>query len=141
VGRIIGIDYGSKRSGIAITDPLQMIASGLETVASSELVAWIQRYLASNAVECIVVGCPLHLDGKPSETMTKHVVPFVNLLKKKFPNMNIVMKDERFTSKIAAGAMIEAGMKRKDRQVKANIDKMSATILLQSYLESLKVNF
>ena len=135
MARIIGIDYGRKRTGIAVTDPLQMIASGLETVASSEVEAWLERYTVGEAVERIVVGCPTMLDGSESDTMTRYVQPFVNRLKKKFPGIMIVTLDERLTSKMAVRAMIDGGMKKKDRRNKANIDKISATILLQGYLE------
>jgi len=135
MGRIIGIDYGQKRTGIAVTDPLQMIAGGLETVASGEVESWLERYIASEPVERIVVGCPTMLDGSESDTMTHYIRPFVNRLKKKFPGIEIEKVDERFTSKLAVRAMIDGGMKKKDRRDKANIDKISATILLQGYLE------
>jgi putative Holliday junction resolvase len=137
MGRIIGIDYGRKRTGVAVTDPLQMIAGGLETVASGDVENWLEQYVSEEAVERIVVGCPTMLDGTESDTMTQYVRPFVNRLKKKFPDIVVDTLDERFTSKLAIRAMIDGGMKKKDRRDKANIDKLSATILLQSYLESL----
>ena len=137
MGRIIGIDYGGKRTGIAVTDPLQMIACGVETIASCEVEQWLERYTASEAVKRIVVGCPTMLDGSESDTMIRYVRPFVNRLKKKFPGMMIDLLDERYTSKLAVRAMIDGGMKKKDRRDKSNIDKLSATILLQGYLESL----
>jgi len=137
-GRIIGIDYGRKRTGVAVTDPLQMIAGGLETVASCEVEKWLERYMAAEAVERIVVGCPTTLDGAESDTMTRYVQPFINRLKNKFPNIAIDTLDERYTSKMAVRAMIDGGMKKKDRRNKANIDKLSATILLQSYIERIK---
>ena len=137
MGRIIGIDYGQKRTGIAVTDPFQMIAGGLETVATVGLEQWLERYMTGEAVERIVVGCPIMLDGSESDTMTRYVKPFINCLKKKFPEIIIDTMDERFTSKMAVRAMIDGGMKKKDRRNKTNIDKISATILLQSYLESL----
>jgi putative Holliday junction resolvase len=137
MGRIIGIDYGRKRTGLAVTDPLKLIAGGLVTIASSEVERWLDHYMTSEQVERIVVGCPMMLDGTESDTMTRYVRPFVNRLKNKFPNLIIDMLDERYTSKLAVRAMIDGGMKKKDRRVKDNIDKMSATILLQSYLESL----
>jgi putative Holliday junction resolvase len=139
MGRIIAIDYGRKRTGIAVTDPLQMIAGGLETVASGEAEAWIERYMANEKVECIVVGCPTMLDGSESDTMTRYVQPFVNRLKKKFPDIIVDTFDERYTSKLAVRAMIDGGMKKKYRQDKANVDKLSATILLQGYLEQLRI--
>ena len=138
MARIIGIDYGRKRTGIAVTDPLQLIASGLKTVVSNEVVNWLECYLAGEAVERIVVGCPTMLDGSVSDTMTRYVQPFVNRLKKKFPGIIIDTLDERFTSKLAVRAMIDGGMKKKDRRNKANIDKISATILLQGYLEGMR---
>ena len=138
MGRIIGIDYGRKRTGIAVTDPLQMIAGGLETVASSDVESWLERYMSDEPVERIVVGCPTMLDGSESDTMTQYVQPFINRLKKKFPGIEIETVDERYTSKMAVRAMIDGGMKKKDRREKSNIDKISATILLQGYLERIK---
>jgi len=138
MGRIIGIDYGRKRTGIAVTDPLQIIAGGLETIASCEVEKWLESYMADEAVERIVVGCPTMLNGSESDTMTRYVQPFVNRLKKKFPDIEIETMDERFTSKLAVRAMIDGGMKQKDRRDKTNIDKISATILLQGYLEGIK---
>ena len=137
MGRIVGIDYGRKRTGIAVTDPLRIIAGGLETVATSEVEKWIERYIAAEPVDRIVVGCPAMPDGSESDVLTCYVQPFVNRLKKKFPDMKIEMFDERYTSKLAVRAMIDGGMKKKDRRNKANIDKLSATILLQGYLESI----
>jgi len=138
MGRIMGIDYGRKRTGIAVTDPLQMIAGGLETVASGEVEKWLERYMTVEPVERIVVGCPTMPDGTESDTMTRYVQPFINRLKKKFPNIAIDTLDERYTSKLAVRAMIDGGMKKKDRRNKANIDKISATILLQGYLEGIR---
>ena len=135
MGRIIAIDYGKKRAGIAVTDPLQIIAGGLETVASCELEKWLENYITGEQVECIVVGYPTMLDGSESDTMIRYVKPFINRLKNKFPDLIIDMFDERFTSKMAVSAMLEGGMKKKNRRDKANIDKISATILLQGYLE------
>jgi len=135
MSRVIGIDYGCKRTGIAVTDPMQIIASGLETVATGEVEKWLERYVAVETVERIVVGCPMMPDGTESDTMIRYVRPFINRLKKKFPNISIDTLDERYTSKLAVRAMIDGGMKKKDRRNKANIDKVSATILLQEYLE------
>ena len=134
MGRIIGIDFGSKRTGIAVTDPCKMIAWGLETVASDTVIEWLEGYISREKVERIVVGRPLMLDGSESETMKNYVQPFINKLKKKFPDTMIVTFDERYTSKMAVRAMIDGGMKKKDRRNKATIDKISATILLQEYL-------
>ena len=138
MGRIIGIDYGRKRVGIAVTDPLQMIAGGLQTVASSEALEWLEGYIANEQVERIVVGYPAMLNGSESDTLTLYVRPFVNRLKRKFPDVIVDTLDERFTSKMAVRAMIDGGMKKKDRRDKANIDKVSAAILLQGYLEGVK---
>ena len=140
MGRIISIDYGRKRTGIAVTDPLQMIAGGMETVSTDETIAWLERYMIKECVECIVVGTPKMLDGSESETMIVYVLPFIERLKKRFPDIRIDTFDERYTSKLAVRAMVEGGMKKKDRRDKANIDKVSATILLQSYLEAKRVH-
>ena len=134
----MGIDYGRKRTGIAVTDPLQMIAGGLETVASGEVEKWLERYIAGEPVERIVVGCPTMPDGTVSDTMTRYVQPFINRLRKKFPAVMVDTFDERFTSKLAVRAMIEGGMKKKERRNKANVDTISATILLQGYLEGIR---
>ena len=138
MGRILGIDYGLKRTGLAVTDPLKIIAGGLETVATEELENWLERYLARETVERIVVGCPTMLNGSKSETLTRYVLPFVNKLKNKFPDTIIDTFDERFTSKMAVDAMLCGGIKKKERRDKSKIDKLSATILLQGYLEKLK---
>lgn len=136
MGRIIAIDYGRKRTGLAVTDPLRMIAGGLDTVPADRVVTWLEHYVAHEPVDCIVVGCPAMLDGSESETMAKYVLPFIKRLKKVFPSILIDTLDERFTSKMAVRAMVDGGMKKKDRSNKGNIDKISATILLQDYLES-----
>ena len=134
----MAVDYGRKRAGIAVSDPMQMIATGLETVAASELLARIERYMAGESVERIVVGYPLMLDGTESDTAVTYVLPFVARLKKRFPDVTVELSDERYTSKMAVNAMVAGGMKKKDRRDKANIDKVSATILLQYYLEQTK---
>ena len=138
MSRIMGIDYGRKRTGIAVTDPLQIIAGGLETVATCDMEKWLEQYIAVEPVERIVVGCPLMPDGTESDTMIRYIQPFINRLKKKFPDIIIDSLDERYTSKLAVRAMIDGGMKKKDRRDKGNIDKVSATILLQEYLESVR---
>ena len=135
--RIIGIDYGLKRSGIAVTDPLQMIAGALETSATDELENRLEQYISAEPVERIVVGCPAKLDGSESDLMKHHIVGFVGRIKKKFPNIIVDTIDERYTSKLAVRAMIDGGMKKKYRQKKENIDKISATIILQDYLNKL----
>mgnify|MGYP001051884931 CR=1 FL=1 len=135
MGRILAIDYGTKRTGIAVTDSLKMIANGLTTVPTAEIFSFLEEYLAKEDVEIIVVGLPKKMDNTPSESM-KHIEPFVKKVKKKFPNIEVVYMDERFTSVLAQQAMLEGGLKKKDRQNKALVDKISATIILQSYLES-----
>ena len=137
MARIIGIDYGQKRVGIAITDPLKIFASGLTTVASHEVIKFLSDYISKEDVECIVVGKPKQLNNIDSESLP-YVKQFIRALKRKFPGMRIEWVDERFTSKMAVRAMIEGGMKKSERRKKENIDKISAAIILQSYLEQSK---
>lgn len=137
MARILSIDYGKKRTGIAVTDPLQIIANGLVTVGTSELTAFLKRYMAGEDVELIVVGEPRQSNGAPSENYER-VRRFVDRWKKEEPSVPIVLYDERFTSVLAHRAMIDGGLKKKARQDKALVDEISATILLQSYLESRK---
>ena len=134
MGRILSIDYGRKRTGLAVTDPLQLIAGTLGTVPTHELLTWIADYLKREVVEAIVVGYPLGTDGGISETARLYVDPFVSSLKKKFPLQQIVLEDERYTSKIAFQTMVDAGIKKKDRRNKSSLDAISATLILQSYL-------
>ena len=138
MGRILGIDYGRKRTGVAVTDPLQIVAGNLATVPIHTLMSFIKDYIAREQVERIVIGQPTQLNGEPSESM-KYITPFVNRLRKELPNISpgteLARMDERFTARIAFQTMIDIGMKKKDRQNKANVDKMSAAIILQSYLE------
>ena len=131
--RILAIDYGTKRCGIAVTDTLQMIASGLTTVHSKDIIQWLEKYLAAEPVETIVVGEPKDLRGMKTDA-SDHADGFVTQLKRKFPNMKIARIDERFTSKMATQTIIDSGMKKKDRQNKALVDEVAATIILQSYL-------
>ena len=135
MGRILGIDYGRKRTGVAVTDPLQIIAGNLATVPTHTLMQFIKDYMARETVERIVVGQPTQLNGEPSESM-KYITPFVNRLRKELPDMPIVMYDERFTSTIAHQAMIDGGMKKSDRRDKARVDAIAATIILNDYLQS-----
>ena len=135
MARILAIDYGLKRTGLAVTDPLQIIASPLETVLTSELLEYLKKYFLAEQVETVVIGMPKKLDNTPSSNAA-HVQGFIHAFKREVPTMNIVEVDERFTSVMALNAMIEGGMKKKDRQVKGNVDKISATIILQSYLSS-----
>lgn len=137
MGRIIGIDYGRKRSGIAVTDPLKIIANGLTTVPSHTLIEFLQGYTAKECVEKIIVGLPKQLNGTPSESM-KYITPFLNRLRKVFPDIPVEMYDERFTSTIAHKAMLDGGMKKKDRQNKEIVDTIAASIILNDYLQSNK---
>ena len=129
MARILALDYGRKRTGIAVTDPLQIIANGLTTVATHELMTFVKEYVSKEDVEAIVIGQPRQLNGQDSESM-RYITPFVNRLKKELPLMPLVMFDERFTSTIAHRAMIDGGMKKSDRQDKARVDAIAATIIL-----------
>ena len=133
MGRILAIDYGLKRTGVAVTDTLRIIATPLDTVPSEELLTFLKSYLQKEAVDEFVVGMPKTLKNEDSENAPR-VRAFVEELKKTFPEKPVHLADERFTSSMAKQAMIEGGMKKKDRQVKANVDKISATIILQSFL-------
>ena len=135
MGRILAIDYGRKRTGLAVTDTLQIIANGLETVPTHTLMQYLKNYMAKEPVDTIVVGLPKQLNGQPSESM-KYITPFVAKLRKEMPDVDVVMYDERFTSTIAHKAMIEGGMKKSDRRDKARVDSIAATIILTDYLES-----
>ncbi len=137
MSRILAIDYGKKRTGLAVTDPLQLIANGLTTVETSKLVDFILSYLKTENVERIVVGLPKQMNGQDSENM-KNIVPFVNRLKKLLPQIPIEYYDERFTSVLAHHTMLESGIGKKARQNKALVDEISATIILQDYMESRK---
>lgn len=132
----MAIDYGRKRSGVAVTDPLQIIAGNLATVPTHTLMQFIKDYLSREQVERIVVGQPTQLNGEPSESM-KYITPFVNRLRKELPDMPVVMYDERFTSTIAHQAMIDGGMKKSDRRDKNRVDAIAATIILNDYLQSI----
>lgn len=134
MGRIIGIDYGRKRCGLAVTDPLGMIASPLTTVPASELLDFLKKYIQEEDVECIVIGEPRQMDYSVSES-EKYIKPFIGLLKKTFPDMLLERVDERFTSMMASQAILQSGAKKKDRRDKALVDKVSAAIILQTYLE------
>ena len=135
--RILSVDYGKKRTGLAVTDPLQIIANGLVTVATSELMAFIKDYCAREEVQTIVVGEPRQPNGQPSENLQR-VRSFVGQLRKEMPQMDIVMFDERFTSVIAHRTMIDAGLHKKARQNKELVDEISATIILQDYMSSIR---
>ncbi|WP_205500350.1 Holliday junction resolvase RuvX [Rufibacter psychrotolerans] len=135
MGRILAIDYGVKRVGLAVTDPLQIIASGLDTVHAKDVLTFLAQYCQKEEVDEFVVGMPKHLDGNDTNN-TQHVVGFVRKLQKQFPGKKVVTHDERFTSRMAFQTMIDAGIGKKARADKATVDKISATIILQSYLES-----
>ena len=135
MARILSIDYGRKRTGLAVTDPLQLIAGGLETVSTSELFEWLQNYILREAVERIVIGEPRQPNGQPSENLQR-VQQFVNRWRKAHPEVPIEYYDERFTSVLAHQAMIQGGLKKKARQDKALVDEISATIILEDYLRA-----
>ncbi|MBO4723632.1 MAG: Holliday junction resolvase RuvX [Muribaculaceae bacterium] len=135
MGRILAIDYGRKRCGIAVTDPLKIIANGLQTVATHQLMDFLKEYMSREEVELIVIGKPTQLNGQPSESM-RYITPFINRLKKEMPDMPIEMVDERFTSTLAHKAMIDGGMKKSDRRDKARVDTIAASIILNDYLQS-----
>ena len=135
MGRILAIDYGRKRVGLAVTDPLQIIASPLETVHSKDVIQYLKDYDLAENIESFVLGMPMNLNNQPTDA-TAGAQQFEGLLKKNFPEKPVYLQDERFTSKMAMAAMISGGMKKKDRREKGNIDKISAAIILQSFLES-----
>jgi len=134
LARILSIDYGGKRTGLAVTDPLQIIATGIETVDTKELVPWLKKYFAAEAVELVIIGLPVNWD-ESSTHATPLVLNFINRFKKEFPLIPIKTVDERYTSKMARDAMLEMGMKKKDRRDKRNVDVIAATIILQEYLQ------
>ncbi len=137
MGRIVAIDYGRKRTGVAVTDTLQLIANGLATVPSGELVKFLTDYVAREPVERVVVGLPKQMNNELSENM-KYVKAFVAQLKRALPDVPVEYYDERFTSVLAHKAMLEGGLKKKKRQEKGLVDEISAVIILQSYLEHKK---
>jgi putative Holliday junction resolvase len=136
MARILAIDYGSKRTGIAVTDPEQIIATALETVPTHQLFSYLKNYLANENVECIIVGDPKTLMNEISQT-TQLVNQFVNKLKREIPGIPVKRMDERFTSVMAAKSLLESGQSRKTRRDKSVLDQVSATILLQNYLSTL----
>ncbi|MBT8184522.1 MAG: Holliday junction resolvase RuvX [Eudoraea sp.] len=133
MGRVLALDYGKVRTGIAVTDELQLIASGLTTVSTKSLLPFLSKYIPSEAVEAIVIGEPRQMDNSPSEA-ERLISPFIDTLKRAFPKIPIIRQDERFTSKLAVQSMIEGGLKKKKRQDKSLIDEISATLILQAYL-------
>ena len=135
MSRILAIDYGRKRTGVAVSDAMQIIANGLTTVPTHELLDFITGYVQKEPVERILVGLPKQMNNEASESM-KYIDPFVRSLKKRLPEIPVEFVDERFTSVLAHQAMLDGGLKKKDRQNKALVDEISATIILQTYLES-----
>ncbi len=133
--RIIGIDYGRKRVGVAVSDPLGIFASALETVPAAKIIDYLKNYTQNNKVVRFVVGYPMNLNGKPAEC-AQYVDIFLKQLKKQFPQIPVTLEDERFTSQLAMKAMITGGMKKSDRREKENVDKISAAIILQSYMDN-----
>lgn len=135
MGRLLSIDFGRKRCGIAVTDPLRIVANGLTTVPTSTLIDFVMQYIATEGVDRIIVGLPTTMRGEPSESM-RYLTPVINRLKKEIAPIEVTFFDERFTSAIAHRAMIDGGMKKMDRRDKAIVDEISATILLNDFLQS-----
>lgn len=135
MGRILAIDYGTRRTGIAVSDPLRIIAGGLATVDTKELEKFITEYCTANEVDIIVVGKPAQMNGQPSESF-RYIEPLVGRLRKSYPEKEVVLYDERFTSVMAHRTMLESGIGKMARRDRALVDKISATIILQSYMES-----
>jgi putative Holliday junction resolvase len=135
MARIICIDYGGKRTGLAVTDPLQIIATALTAIESKELIPYLKNYFQQEQVELILIGEPLNLDDSATHA-TPLVHQAIQSLKKNFPQIPIQTVDERYTSKMASQAMVQMGMKKKDRQIKGNVDQIAATIMLQEYLQN-----
>lgn len=133
MGRVLAIDFGKKRTGIAVTDELQIIASGLTTITTKELIPFLKDYVKKENVELFIIGKPKQMDNSDSESETL-IIPFLQKLRKSIPNIPIKREDERFTSKMAFQTMIDSGLNKKQRQNKALVDEISATIILQSYL-------
>lgn len=136
MGRLLGIDYGTKRVGLAVTDPMQIVTSPLDTVHTQLIFEFLTDYITKEEVDKIIVGMPLKSDGSQTDS-TPHVIGFIRKLKKTFPSIPVEEEDEAFTSQMAVEAMLQGGMKKKDRQKKENLDKLSATFILKSYLENL----
>ncbi|NLZ95114.1 MAG: Holliday junction resolvase RuvX [Bacteroidales bacterium] len=139
MARLLAIDYGRKRSGIAVSDTLQIIANGLTTVPSHTLINFLKDYVAKESVELIIIGFPRQMNYEESESM-QYIKPFVKKLKKEIPDIPVEYFDERFTSSMALQTMIDGGVKKKQRQNKALVDEISATIILQGYMEGRRMN-
>ena len=139
MGRILSIDYGKKRTGLAVTDPLRIIASALTTVETKELEKYLADYFSKNDVDIIVLGKPSQMNGQPSETM-RYIEPLAGRLRHDYPDKQVVLYDERFTSVLAHRTMLESGIGKMARRDKAVVDRISATIILQSYMDSIEYN-
>lgn len=139
MGRLLSIDYGKKRCGIAVTDPLRIVATGLTTISSASLIQFLKEYTAKETVDKIIVGLPTTMRGEPSESM-RYITPAINRLRKELPGIEVDFWDERFTSVLAHRAMIDGGMKKMARRDKAAVDEISATIILNDYLQSKNYN-
>ena len=139
MGRILSIDYGRKRTGLAVTDPLRIIASALTTVETKELEKYLADYFSKNEVDVIVLGKPSQMNGQPSETM-RYIEPLAGRLRHAYPDKEVVLYDERFTSVMAHRTMLESGIGKMARRDKALVDRISATIILQSYMDSIQYN-
>ncbi|HBI80378.1 MAG TPA: Holliday junction resolvase RuvX [Bacteroidales bacterium] len=137
MGRFLALDIGRKRTGVAITDPLRIIASPLETIPTHKLLDYLSELFQKENIDMLIVGYPRQMNNTPSEAVT-YINPLIKSIKKKFPTLPVELVDERFTSKMAMQAMIDGGMKKKDRQDKSNVDKISAALILQNYMEGLK---
>ena len=137
MARILAIDYGGKRTGLAVTDPMQIIATGLVTIDSKELISYLKKYFSIEQVELVIIGLPVNWDETDTHG-TPLVKEAIKKIKKEFPQMPLKTVDERYTSKMAKDAMLQMGMKKKDRQIKGNVDIIAATIILQEYLQSIQ---
>jgi putative Holliday junction resolvase len=135
MARILSLDYGKKRTGVAVTDPLQIIASGLTTVETQKLFEFLKDYMSKEVVEKIIIGLPYQLDGSPTDA-TAAVLHCIRRLKNSFPTIPVVSVDEQFSSKMASRAMLDMGLKKKDRQKKGLVDEIAATLLLQEYMQA-----
>ena len=138
MGRILAIDYGRKRTGLAVTDTLRITANPLLTIPTNDLINWLSEYFVKEPVDEVVIGHPTQMNGQESESMN-YIRPFLGVFRKTFPDKPITMYDERFTSVLAHQAMLTGGMKKKDRQNKAVVDKIAACIILEGYLDSLQI--
>ena len=138
--RVLAFDYGTKRIGIAVTDPLQIIATGLDTIHPKDIIEYLKKYLSTEQVELFVVGEPRQMNGSPSQS-APHIKGFITTLNKNFPEIPVEQIDERFTSKMASAVVAQSGFKKTDRQNKERLDTISATIILQTYMEKKSMGF